>query len=199
EDIETPEVAKRVVDAISLAGDSEKLPTSWSKRLCKLEQLCATPQEQLDPPDWLAWARRVEEGMLEDKAMTMLHENMATWDSTAFVRQKESISELVSIINNASGVSDRVFREAAPTIYRDLMPESDDPPRHIKPLLQILITKVLFFEDPSQNELELVRDLTSTLLVMGLEEQEYASLVSDLEDLIETQMSVFRFGWSLDL
>src|SRR5690606_24379640 len=61
EDIETPEVAKRVVDAISLAGDSEKLPTSWSKRLCKLEQLCATPQEQLDPPDWLAWARRVEE------------------------------------------------------------------------------------------------------------------------------------------
>jgi len=34
---------------------------------------------------------------------------------------------------------------------------------------------------------------------MGIDEKEYASLISDLEDLMGTQMSVFTLGWSLDL
>ena len=34
---------------------------------------------------------------------------------------------------------------------------------------------------------------------MGLDESEYASLISDLEDLLGTQLSIFTLSWALDL
>lgn len=42
-------------------------------------------------------------------------------------------------------------------------------------------------------------DVTSALLVIGLDAKDYASLISDLEDLMSTQMCVFTLSWALDL
>ena len=199
EDVGTAEAAKRVLDTIKPGDNAENLPASWTKRLRQLEDLCATAQDSHVPQGWLDWARGVDAGMSEQDAMSTLREHMATWDSSTIVRDQETTAELTRIINNASGSADSIFREATPLLYHALMPESGSPPRQLKPLLQIFVTKVALLADPSQNELDLARDLTSTLLLMGLDETEYSSLVSDLEDLMGAQISVFTLGWSLDL
>jgi hypothetical protein len=199
EHVGTTEAARRMLDAIEPEDDIKNLPTSWSGRLNALEHKCAANQSEPPPQGWLDWARRVATGVNEDDAMLALREHMAVWDSAPLTRHRESVTELASIINNATRSAETVFREAAPLLYQAMMPESGTPPRHVKPLLQILVTKVALLADPSQNELELARDLTATLLLMGIDEKEYASLISDLEDLMGTQMSVFTLGWSLDL
>ena len=199
EDVGTIEVAMRVLDAINSEEDVENLPTPWVGRLRALEQMCEGEPNGQPPQGWLDWARRVEAGMDEDLAMTSLREHVSTWESDKLAQHHGRAAELARIINNASGSADTLFREAAPLLFQTLTPESGEPPRQAKPLLQILVTKVAFFGDPSQNELQLARDLAATLLVMGLNENEYAGLISDLEDLMGAQMSIFTLDWALDL
>ena len=199
EDVGTVEAAKRVLHAIKPGDSVETLPAPWARRLRELEDFAAADPHSNVPQGWLEWARSVDAGMSEQDAMSTLREHMATWDSSSIVRDPAKTAELTSLINNAAGSADKLFREATPLLYQALIPVSDLPPRHVKPLLQILLTKAALLPDPSQDELDLARDLTSIMLLMGLNETEYSSLVSDLEDLISTQMSVFTLGWSLDL
>ncbi|EXI65339.1 MAG: hypothetical protein AW08_03258 [Candidatus Accumulibacter adjunctus] len=199
EDVGTAEATKRVIDAIQPGDDAGNLPPSWAARLQALLEKCTADEDTRAPKGWLEWARRVEAGMGEDEAMSALREHMATWDPAELSGSKVQADELTGIINNASASAEPVFREAAPLLYQALIPESGAPPRRVKPLLQILVTKVAFLADPSQTELELARDMASTLLLIGLDAKEYEDLITDLEDLMGTQMSVFTLGWSLDL
>ena len=199
EDVGTTEAAKRVLDAIDSDDDAESLPALWIARLRTLERTFARDPGDQPPQGWFDWARRVEEGMGKDIAMNLLHEHIGDWDPVELRQHEKHAAQLASIINNASGPADSLFREAAPLLFQALMPDFGAPPRQAKPLLQILVTKVAFFGDPSQNELQLASDLAAALLVMGLDESEYASLISDLEDLLGTQLSIFTLSWALDL
>ncbi len=199
EDVATVEAAKRVIEAIEPGDDVERLPASLAARLRALEEHCADDDHKQAPQGWLDWARQVDAGLDEDEAMTALREHVVTWDPAELSRNKEQTDELTSIINNASESAELLFREATPLLFQALTPESGAPLRQVKPLLQILVTKVAFLSDPSRTELEIARDMASTLLLIGLDAKEYVSLVADLEDLMGTQMSVFTLGWSLDL
>lgn len=131
--------------------------------------------------------------------MAALREHLDTWDPAELFKDKMQAGELVTIINNSTKTAESVFREAAPLLYEALIPEDDTPQRHLKPLLQLLVTKIAFLEDPSQSELELANDIATTLLAIGLNKAEYTDMLTDLEDLLGSQMSVFKVGWALDL
>jgi len=168
-------------------------------RFQALEDRVAAQPVNRAPQGWLDWARQVASGMDEDEAMGAVGNHMDTWDPAELRQHREQATELTNIINNASESAELVFREATPLLCQTVMPEDGVPPRHLKPLLQLLVTKVAFLEDTSRSELELVRDLTATLLIIGLDKTEYAGLLSDLQDLMNAQMSVFTVSWSLDL
>jgi hypothetical protein len=199
EDIGTEEVARLVLGAVEPGDESESLPAPWMARFQALEDRVAAEQDKQAPQGWLDWARQVGAGMDEDRAMTALREQMPTWDPTEFIQEKEQAAELTRIINNADESAEAVFREASPLLYQALMPETGAPPRTLKPLLRLLVTKIALLGDPSLSELELARDLAATLLLVGLDQMEYGSLIADLEDLMGAHLSVFTFGWALDL
>ena len=199
EDIGTVEIARRVLDAIKTEDDAERLPAVWKARLVALEERVLTEMGEQAPQGWLDWARQVDAGLDEEQAMAALREHLDTWDPAELRKDKVQAGELVTIINNSTETAESVFREAAPLLYEALIPEDGTPQRHLKPLLQLLVTKIAFLEDPSQSELELANDIATTLLTIGLNMAEYTNLLTDLEDLLGSQMSVFKVGWALDL
>lgn len=199
EDVGTEEVAGRVLDSITSGDDAENLPPSFLKRLRKLERLRDSRLDNRAPTGWLEWAQLVTSGMSEEDAISTLREYMPTWDLQACTKEKKCAEELATIINNATGPAEGIFREATPLLYQTVVPESGAPPRQAKPLLQILITKVALLTDPSPDELVLARDMAATLLHIGLDENDYATLLSDLEDLMGTQMSIYTLSWALDM
>ena len=196
EDVGSKEAAKRVLDAVNNDQHTKSLPEFWTDKLRSLEQLCRGDSSDQSPQGWLDWARRVGVGLGIDQAMSTLREHGNDWDSVELMQQADQLAE---IIDGATEHAESVFREAAPLLYEAIVPNSGAPPRQAKPLLQILVTRVAFSGDPSQNELKLARDLAAALLVMGLDEKDYAGLISDLGDLLGTQMSVFTLSWALDL
>lgn len=198
EEIGTREAARRVIGSLSVDDTSPKSP-HIAVKLEALRELCAEELRSSGVDGWLAWARQVGRGITSDMAISIVRENANSWDSARFTDQKESIEEFVAIVNNADDEADLVFREATPIIYQSVVPEQGFPSRFIKPLLQLLVTKVSLFTDPSKNELQLVRDIAETILIIGLDDHEYESLVADLDDLISNQMAPQVLGWSLDV
>jgi hypothetical protein len=200
EDIGTVEVARRVLDAIESEDDAESLPAIWQGRLAALEELVSKGPGAQVPQGWLDWARQVDAGRVdEDLAMAVLRDHLETWDPKKLRNDKVQASELVTVINNSIGIAESIFREAAPLIYEALIPEGGVPQRHLKPLLLLLVTKIALLEDPSPSELELASDIATTLLTIGMIKDEYTNLITDLEDLLGTQISVSKVGWALDL
>lgn len=199
EDTGTVEVARRVLDAIRPEDDAESLPATWKGRLASLKKRVATEMGSQTPQGWLDWARLVDAGLDEEQAMEGLREHLDTWDPDGLGKDQVQATELATIINNSTESAESVFREAAPLLYQALAPEDGTPQRHLKPLLQLLVTKIAFLEDPSQSELELASDIASTILTIGLNKAEYTDLITDLEDLVGPQMSVFKVCWALDL
>lgn len=199
EDDGTAEVARRVLDAIGPEDGGEHLPAAWKARLVALEERVSTETGAQPPQGWLDWARQVDAGLDEEHAMGALRELLDTWDPAELHQDTAQAGELVNIINRSTETAESIFREAVPLLYEALIPEDGIPPRHLKPLLQLLVTKIAFLEDPSQIELELASDIARTLLAIGLNDKEYADLLTDLDDLLGTQMSVFKVGWALDL
>lgn len=198
EEIGTNEAAERVIEAVDSYGGST-IPNNLGEKLAALREECSREGAGACVDGWLAWARKVQGGMPPDEAMSLLRESSATWDVDQLLNRKEQMDEFAGIVNNADGSSDIVFRESAPLIYQSLMPDSGIPSRLIKPLLHLFVTKVALFDDPSSNELELVREIAEGLLTIGVDGQEYQSLISDLQELINTQMSPSLLTWSLDL
>lgn len=199
EDIGTVEVARRVVDSIKPEDGVDSLPAPWKERLARVKDFVSTVIIAQTPQGWLDWAQLVDAGLDEEQAMAALREHGATWFPTELHEDKLKASELELIINNSTEAAESIFREAAPLLYEALMLENVTPPRHLKALLHLLVTKVAILEDPSQSELELASDIVTTLLSMGLNKAEYTALLADLEDLLGKQMSVFKVGWALDL
>jgi hypothetical protein len=198
EEINTSEAARQVIEAVDSYGAS-KIPNSLEERLASLKECCSKELNNVVPDGLLDWARKVQDGMSPDKAMSILRENASTWDVQDFANQKDQVEEFADIVNNADSSSDLVFREATPLIYQNLIPESGNPSRFIKSLLQLFVTKVALFDDPSQNELELAREIVETLLTIGLDERGYINLITDVEDLIGSQLSPYMLPWSLDI
>jgi hypothetical protein len=199
EDIGTVEIVRRVQDAIKAEVDSEQLPAAWKARLAVLAERISAETGGQAPQGWLDWARQVDDGLDEERAMAALRDHMDTWAPFELRKDKHQASELVTIINNSSETAESVFREAAPLLYEAVAQEDGALPRHLKPLLQLLVTKVALLEDPSQSELELASDIATALLTIGLNTVEYTDLITNLKDLLDSQMSVFKVGWALDL
>lgn len=199
EDVGTEEAADRVLASIKPGDHAENLPAVFLKRLRALERMRENRLAGRTPQDWLEWARLVNSGVREEDAMSTLRDQMPTWDCQSITWSTKYVEELATIINNANGPTESIFREATPLLYQAVMPELGHPPRQVKPLLQILISKVAFLAGPSSDELELARDMAATLLHTGLDENDYARLISDLEDLMGTQMSIHTLSWALDL
>lgn len=198
-EMDTQEAAKSVLDAIKPGDDAGRLPASLEQSLEKLRARCNVSEPLSSPRGWIEWAEQVARGMEIDQALIILREFVVTWDPAELHNNRGHADELMEIINNASDSADEVFREAAPLLCETLISDNKTLPRHLKPLLRLLVTKVALLEDPSQTELELARDLVATLLNTGLDKTEYKTLLDDIQDLMSAQMSVVTVNWALDI
>lgn len=200
-EIGTQNAAKRVIDSITENAYVEELVPALATKLQYLEQLSSAQRYDgsYSISGWLDWAILVEKGLNTDEALEIFRNNFESWNIRVLADSKECTESLTEIINNSTGDSELIFREVTPSLFQCINENIQTPSRFVKPLFLLLVTKVTFFSDPSQNELELVREMVESLMTIGLDKNEYVSLVSDLEELLGSQISSYRLSWALDI
>ena len=153
-----------------------------------------------DPRDgWLPWANWVASGADPTTAVEILQELAVSWDTSALAENASRVKEFSALIGNAEGATAEIFRDAYSLIYEGFVLGHVQPVRSLKPLLATLLTNSVLLDGPSPVELELVRQLASSLVTMGLSVEEYYDLVSDLEELLGDQASLLILDWAFDI
>lgn len=204
--------AQKVLSVIDLQhkSDIDTLSQSANETLEYLRHLVEIPELKTkskedrwageDPrKGWLQWAHFVTAGLESKDSKTILQENAVNWDTRIFATDAPLVEELAAVMGNADDSAAKVFRDAYPHLFEAFVLEVEKPVRVFKPLLNVLLTNTVLLEGPSQDELELVRQLTTSLITIGLSEKEYDELITDLEELLNYQSSLLTMSWALDV
>ena len=186
-------------DLDALSGPAQNM-LDYLRKLVSLPSVPGKDRIDKDPRDgWLQWANWVASGPDPAEAREILQELAVTWDTSALVENTSQVKKFSALIGNAEGNAMEIFRDAYPLIYEGFVLGYAQPVRSLKPLLATLLTNSVLLDGPSPVELELVRQLASSLVTIGLTAEEYDDLISDLEELLGDQASLSTLDWALDV
>lgn len=91
-----------------------------------------------------------------------------------------------------------MVRHAFPRLFEIFVVDPDESVAAWKPLYATLLTLLAMTESLSHDDLELARVLAAALLDAGVDQEEYQSLILDLEELLGRQGSLTTLDWALD-
>jgi hypothetical protein len=209
-DHQSARIALEAVD--SRPEDAQAFPDALTTTVEQLRELVAAPvggatsveagaepsPQAIPADDWLAWIRWLVGGAPIEMARQLLDERSATWTVDALRADPTAVAELARLLGNTDGAVGEVVQHAFPRLFHAFVLDPDEPARVFKPLYATLLTLIAMAETLSHDDLELARVLVAALLNVGVDEQEYRSLVLDVEEVLERQRSLATFDWALD-
>jgi hypothetical protein len=149
--------------------------------------------------EWLNWARWVTNGADQQKALATLRQHSEAWSVEALCQDHESVAAFSSLIGNAGGEAEQIFKAAFDDIFQTFLLDLEHPPSSLKPLYRDLLFLLAASESLSRNDLSVTTQLTSSLLAFGLTAPEYQEVIDLLNDLFESERALRSLDWALDL
>lgn len=160
--------------------------------------LAASPVDQ-DPIDWMRWAKQVAAGRDLDAAEVDTRDAVSNWDITPFLQSETLSTSFAELIGNAGGDGAALVRRTVPGLMTGFFAPGSPAAPAIRPVANILFLLIAMDEVLTRTDLDLLAQLLSRLLEMGLSDPDYRSLIGDLEDVQKRVGSYAHLPWSLDV
>jgi len=157
----------------------------------------ATMSEAETPLGWVKWAEDLAHGR-DLAGLELAVQNAATWDTEPF--ESEALSrQFADLLGNLGGEAAAVARRSVPQVFGSFFPIGLDPTIGTKPIASVLFYLIAVDERLSAADLELLAQLLSHLLTLGMAEGEYLSTIQDLSEIQDRIRSYKHLPWSLDI
>lgn len=150
-------------------------------------------------PGWMAWAQAVAAGQDLERLSEQVQDGAAVWDVAPFSKSEASSQALADILGNIEGDGIDVVRRALPIIQAAFFDADQPIDQNTKPLASMLFDLLAMGDVVSRVDLDLVSQLLTRLLQIGLSSQDYALRLRDLADLENRVTSYATLPWSLDV
>lgn len=157
------------------------------------------PEQKPGLNGWLAWAEKL------DRAEDLLHAERAVqdavtkWDTSGFKSNEADSRTFADVIGNLTGESAMLARRSVPQIFASFFPCDEVPSEGTRPVAEVLFALISMDDSLSASDLDLLAQLLSILLTLGLSNDDYVSLIKDLQDVQERVSSYAHLPWSLDV
>jgi|GEM_PF-1158353 len=148
---------------------------------------------------WMAWAENLRFGQNLAALENEVQLAPTNWDASDFYESPQLCRQFADIIGNLNNQPSAIARAAVPQIYSGFFTSDSQAPTSIKPIASLLFLLIAMDETFSRADLDLLLQLTGTLIEMGLSSDEYMTLIKDLEDVQRRADSYTYLPWSLDL
>ena len=208
-EMEEVEVALRVLAAVDLAPEAERL--KWTKRdLARLEQLRSDARwnsgEAVDQPvkmirpeaDWYSWVAYVESGSHGRPPLQVLEDALPRWGVEAYASDPAACRELAERIGNAGGSAEQAFRDAFAPLVEFFVDRPDRPIRAFAPLYAMLIRIVAWNGMVTANELELASAVVQALVSLAPSRDDYAEAVDAYAEIVAANSAPGNIDWALN-
>jgi hypothetical protein len=184
--IDAMDVAARAVNSLDpdqreALIDSKWYAAPWEHITLTLSGEAKGPPVEV-PGSWAEWFRRVAEDGPFPNAIQIAERGVVEWSTEQFsAADGEMVTRLLN--QDMSPQSVRLIEDALPH-FLQFLDRADDPTRH-RELLDDLALLLLAEEELGVADVQVVVNLTGTLVELGLSSLRYRQLVGDFRDLWE--------------
>ena len=155
--------------------------------------------EALIPSDWCQWLERLNRFGYWKRALEIAEEGANEWEVESFLSQPGITEKLCEQLNvTRDEQAEKLLLEALPHLLFYLQKDERWPRRALLPLYKIILDLLIISGHGGEDDLNLVNELTSVLLSLGLSENEYKELVDNARDLWDRYKSLVTLNWILD-
>jgi hypothetical protein len=203
--IGTDEVKQRLVLALDKA-DAALIASLAPTLQQKLAEMSSMPPElhaaaASEPAigGWMRWADQLARGDTLPAAETAVRDAATNWDIAPFCASEARSKAFADILGNLSGEAAALVQRAMPQIFAAFFPQGSEAAAATKPIAAVLFVLIALDEALARTSLDLLAQLLSYLLELGLSGAEYESLIGDLEDIQRRVGSYAHLPWSLDV
>jgi hypothetical protein len=150
-------------------------------------------------PEWMAWAEQLYRDEDLAGAEKAVQHAATNWDVLPFAKDENLSKAFADIVGNLNGMAGAIVRRSVPQIFASFFPPGAAPVPATKPIAAVLFVLIAMDDVLSRTDLDLLAQLQSQLLAMGLSSEDYLSLVGDLADVQGRIGSYAYLPWSLDV
>ena len=148
---------------------------------------------------WMLWAKRLQAGQNLAAAERDAQSAPTNWNASEIRDSLPLAHQFAGIIGGLDGEPSTIARAAVPQIFASFFPDDVKPSPSAKPIASLLFLLIAMDDTLSRTDLDLLAQLTTLLIELGLPSSEYVSLMGDLEDVQKRIGSYAYLPWSLDL
>jgi hypothetical protein len=216
--IDTDDIRARLFSIVENANPKliESLPLTMRERFTALNALEPEPVQEADanyaqnsapvgkrtsrsPGGWMEWAEQLLQAQDLVGAEHALQIAVTNWSTSEFESNSVRSRQFADMIGNLNADAAVIVRRAVPQIFESFFPADAPPSEGSKPVAEVLFALVAMDDGLSTSDLDILAQLLSILLILGLSSDEYVSIVSDLEDVQERVRSYANLPWCLDV
>ena len=182
--------ALEAVDALEAVQRAEFFESEASRNLFQQ----ARTRVERGPSSWLAWIRSLQ-STSSVQAQSSLERNAGDWMGE-FSRSPELGSRMAEAIDRLDSTASRTFEACFPLFIKAISPE-EGPVRGTTAVLKVLLERITV--EPTVAVLGAAFELVSSMLSLGLSEDEYGEMLLALELLWERLQSPSTIPWLVDV
>ena len=148
---------------------------------------------------WMAWALQLQQDRDLAAAERAVTQAPATWEITSFNESEVLSAHFADIVGNLDGEAAAIARQSVAALIAAFFPHGGTPEPSLRPIAAMLFV-LLAMDDPlARADLELLAQLVSHRLALGLAAADYDEMVRDLRDVQNRSASYDTLPWSLDV
>ncbi|HVB82927.1 MAG TPA: protein DpdD [Candidatus Binataceae bacterium] len=156
------------------------------------------PQTPEPANSWLAWAEQLKSGTDLSGAARALERAVTNWDVAPFMKSEALSTQFADLIGGLSAEAEVLAREAVSTLINAFFPPGATVSPTLRPIASVLFLLIAMDDPLSNTDLEVLAQVLSHRLTLGLASGEYVSMVDDLRDVQSRVTSYDTLPWSLD-
>ncbi len=173
-----------------------ELPNKWNQFHESLKRRFEGAVGQIS--DWYSWIEYVCGGGDLEQARKIAERGVLEWNVSNISSAPQKTQAFADLLIKAWEADQSIMQEIFPALYEAFV---TDPKRESKllPVFSALLFLLAYTDTLSSDELDLAKNLASTLLKYETQVKEYQKTVAFLSDIWKKKQSLHYLDWGLDV
>jgi len=170
----------------------------WEDLLEICESVQDVPAPEAIPSDWTEWLDKLNQSGAGSADLRIVEQGATEWDADTFKHNPELVQRMADLLlKKRDRAAIEILHNALPYMIGFFMPEGNPEPT-FKHIYQSLLMLLCLDKQIGSSDLIALLDLAAALLDIGISEQEYSELLSELEEAWSRIESPRFIYWILD-
>lgn len=155
--------------------------------------------DQKTPNSWIDWIKRIKSDQMWGEASKYARLGVEEWNIEELLENEKEKKEFIRLLTEEKSKEiEQTLEESLPYLIMGLMKDINWPRREFKEIYASLIDWLVMTTDGGEDDLQLLNELISAQLSLGIERNSYKELIGYIQELWDNFKSPIHVSWAVD-